>query len=410
MTSPSLSYRLASRRITYARARLLLGISGVGTSVLLATTVLAFDLPARLLSIDARQPIGAAAASLIAALAFGVLAFVPFDLIGGAWLVREKSAPSVFFRRWLRGVAAQLLVWCASIVVLLAGTRTWGAGGALLAFVLMQLVLAGTRGWFAQRVAAMPVRATPAIVSRAAERAGLDASQLRVLDVPDEGFVGGWSGVRGGTLLIPLRWSLLPDRALEATLARRRIIRDSGAHQRGVLAAILWNTLGFALVVGLLPYVTVAPLASAAGLCTAAAGMTLWAFLGVLVLPTPSRAAVFAIDAASVEAVEPATTRAPITTAAARDAIEQLDRWQDDEPARSRRVETIFHPVPARSERVRRLAAPQTSAPAIQRWYASIHHVARHALWLNWASLTPLSRAVHCNVGRPSLWVMLPGD
>jgi hypothetical protein len=36
--------------------------------------------------------------------------------------------------------------------------------------------------------------------------------------------------------------------------------------------------------------------------------------------------------------------------------------------------------------------------------------LARHALWLGWGTLSPISRAVHCNVGRPALWAMLPGD
>jgi hypothetical protein len=36
--------------------------------------------------------------------------------------------------------------------------------------------------------------------------------------------------------------------------------------------------------------------------------------------------------------------------------------------------------------------------------------VARHALYLAWGALSPLARAVHCNVGRPALWVVWPGD
>jgi hypothetical protein len=47
-------------------------------------------------------------------------------------------------------------------------------------------------------------------------------------------------------------------------------------------------------------------------------------------------------------------------------------------------------------------------ADAVKPWHA--HHLARHALWLSWGACTPLSRVVHCNVGRPALWAMLPGD
>ena len=78
----------------------------------------------------------------------------------------------------------------------------------------------------------------------------------------------------------------------------------------------------------------------------ASSAMTLWAFLGVLMLPTPSRASVIAVDLAAAAEVGELPMRM---------AIERLDRWEDDKPVRSRAI-------------------------------------------------------VHCNVGRPALWVMLPGD
>jgi hypothetical protein len=37
-------------------------------------------------------------------------------------------------------------------------------------------------------------------------------------------------------------------------------------------------------------------------------------------------------------------------------------------------------------------------------------HVARLTLFLSWSCLGLLSRAVHCNAGRPELWVLLPTD
>jgi len=213
-----------------------------------------------------------------------------------------------------------------------------------------------------------------------------------VLDCPDEGFVGGWSGITAQTLVVPFRWTQLPEPALAAMLLRRRLAATSGAHTRGVLGAIGWNTLGFAVSLAL----TGASPATAAGVLTLAAAMTLWAFLGVLLLPTPSRAAVFALDAAATASVGAAPMRA---------GIEQLDAWQDDEPVRSAGVETVFHPVPGRSARIARLVG---NTGAVKPWHA--HHVARHALWLSWGAFTPISRAVHCNVGRPALWAMLPGD
>ncbi|WP_146526280.1 hypothetical protein [Novipirellula artificiosorum] len=37
-------------------------------------------------------------------------------------------------------------------------------------------------------------------------------------------------------------------------------------------------------------------------------------------------------------------------------------------------------------------------------------HAARMTLFVSWACMGMLVRAVHCNVGRPELWVMLPTD
>jgi len=173
---------------------------------------------------------------------------------------------------------------------------------------------------------------------------------------------------------------------------RRRLAAASGAHVRGVVGAVVWNTLGFVVSLRL---TGVSP-ASAGGVITLAAAMTLWSFFGVLLLPTPSRAAVFALDAAATAQVGAEPMRA---------SIELLDIWQDDEPVRRAGVETVFHPVPGRRRRIARLVA---NADAVKPWHA--HHLARHALWLSWGACTPLSRAVHCNVGRSALWAMLPGD
>jgi hypothetical protein len=43
--------------------------------------------------------------------------------------------------------------------------------------------------------------------------------------------------------------------------------------------------------------------------------------------------------------------------------------------------------------------------PALVPW-----GVARLALFTSWAPLSPLSRAVHCNIGHPELWALLPVD
>jgi hypothetical protein len=392
MTISPLHLNTLPRGLTYARARLYLGITGVGSAALLAAAVLYFRIPSQGLSLSSAQPAPAALFRVGLMFAFAHVAFLMFDLIGGAWLVRRREWASTWLARWVRGVAVQWAVWMLAATALMFAARAGGHPAAIVVFVMVQLLLAFARGRMARVIAPMPIVPTPERIARAAVQAGLDASRVQVIESADESFVGGWSGLTARTLVVPARWALLPEAALAAMLLRRRLAGASGAHARGVIGAIGWNTLGFVVslvLTGVTP-------ASAAGMLTLAAAMTLWAFLGVLLLPTPSRAAVFALDAAAT---------ASVGAGAMRSGIELLDTWQDDEPVRSAGVETVFHPVPGRRARIARLVG---KADAVKPWHA--HHLARHALWLSWGAFTPLSRAVHCNVGRPALWAMLPGD
>ena len=61
-------------------------------------------------------------------------------------------------------------------------------------------------------------------------------------------------------------------------------------------------------------------------------------------------------------------------------------------------VQTIFYPIPSVEMRLR----SNDDAPLV------LSSLARNNLYYSWATLTLLGRAVHCNVGRPVLWVFPP--
>jgi len=400
MTSTAAFQRQSASQANFARPRLYLGISGVGTAVLGATIFLTTGLAGRLLSTSDQQPLTLALASLGATFLIIMFELLLFDMVGGALLVRHKRPLGQWFTPWLRGAGVQWCVWMGCAAVLMSVSRLGASASVgesvaatVGAFVLLQLLLAVLRGTFARLVSSMPVVPLSPPIQRAADQARLDPQRLVIVETSDEGFVGGFGGVHAGTSVMPSRFSMLSPPALYAACVRRRVLAESGAHTRGVLGAVAWNALGMSLVLAL----TGASFASAAGTLVMMAGMTLWAFASVLLLPTVSRAAVFALDAQVTSECGAPAVRA---------AIEELDRWQDDEPARSRLVETIFHPVSARTARIARLSTANPNG--VRFWHA--HHIARHALWLSWATMSPISRLVHCNVGRPALWVMLPGD
>ena len=130
--------------MSYARARLWLGITGVGTMVVVSALLLLLGAPWRLLptttgTLDRDLTALAAVFFVYAALS------APFDFFGGWVLPTEfrKSSRSfgAFFAAWLRGVVFHGAFLLASATVLLIVARMWGFVGALGAFVGIQIAL-----------------------------------------------------------------------------------------------------------------------------------------------------------------------------------------------------------------------------------------------------------------------------
>lgn len=358
--------------MTLARQRLLLGIGAVGATVLLAAIALHLDLPARLLSNDTSSPVATAVLDALAWPVLFTLLLFPLDLLGGVFAVRIRPRIVPWLAGWIRGVAVQLLVFSASGALLLVLSRRFGPAGTVVAAVIGSVVIFM---WLD-------------VLARLGARMHRHVNDPRAFDSSDEAFVGGFAGVLRPRLTLPASWFALRNDVRDALVDRRHLA--AGAHRiRGLLAAVGWTAAGALVAATVLG----AP-ESAASLVTFSIGCTLWSFLGVLLLPTPSRRAVFALDhAAAVRNGVDAVAR----------GIGALDSWGDDEPRRTPLVETVFHPVPSRDARLMALAG---SAPKpVGAWRA-----ARLALPAGTASWSLLGRAVHCNIGRPALWWMLPGD
>jgi hypothetical protein len=120
----------------------------------------------------------------------------------------------------------------------------------------------------------------------------------------------------------------------------------------------------------------------------------LLSFVGLLLLPVINRKSVFALDrhvAGRVNKREPQET------------IGVIDKLTEQDPTRSVSAESIFQPIPCPERRL--LSLEKDGPPRVLAW-----NMARTTLYLSWAFGGPLARAVHCNVGRPELWAMLPSD
>lgn len=381
---PSAGLRVLSP-MTLARTRLFLGITAVGTTVLVAVAALGLDLPGTWLSDDPATPVlHAAASAMLWPLAWTLL-MLPFDALGGVVAVRQRPAVAVWLGRWARGVLTQVGVLAIAAVALISLSRALGLFGAVAGATLAGALIVSQTGTLARLGASLRRVVNPEQVEAGRGSAG---GPVEVVATDDEAFVGGFAGLVHPRLVVPATWSTLPRLVRDGLLTRRRLA-SAAPRVRGIALALAWVAFG-ATVSGLF----VALPDSAAGLVRFSLGTTLWSFLGVLVLPTPSRRAVLALDQQAARL-------------AGREVIAKgivaLDRWQDDEPTRARLVETVFHPVPARVSRLASLDGPTPRRSGAWR-------VARLALPLGLGSWSLLGRAVHCNLGRPALWWILPGD
>jgi hypothetical protein len=374
----------------YGRARLWLGISAVGTLVTLSTLGLAVDAPARMLEALEATWWGQALGLLAFVLVYAVVQ-LPFDLCGGYLLPRRygRSHPPLasYMVGLARGVGihASVLFLCA-VAIMTAG-RYGGITATVAAGLAMTLLLLLGRVALAKLIGPLKV-----IPREPTSPPSHDDLPIVMADSPDEGFTGAVVGVfRPRALLFPAKWrELLGPEGFELAAHRRALAVNTGSWWRGRAAALLFTLVGLTVSAWMVDPLR---LGTAAGTVEFSLWFSLWSFLGLLTLPTLSRRGVIEIDErGQAEGLSPQEMR---TT------TRLLDELQDGEPIRPSLVETIFHPIPSVQNR---LDGPRAHG-VIGFW-----EVARTSIYLSLAGLGLLGRAVHCNCGRPSLWVFLPTD
>lgn len=391
--------------MTYARSRLWLGISGVGLIVVISTFLLISGWPLKLLS-DSRTLGAADLYGLLAMICFLIVTMTPLDLLGG-YLLPNRSRPSTiklssFLKSWVRGVLVQATFFLLAGLFILVMGRSLGLAGSCLAIFLIGVFQVAFQSQLSRLVASLPkeidqkIQPNSAIDSALAltSRWGWESIPVFAVDNDDTGFTGGVVGLPGfERIIVPggLTAKLAPEQ-FAVTVARRLESIQTGSRTRGLVVAFVWVLLGFSLSAS----VPGAGVTSVGELAMTCCGFTLWTFLGLLTLPTLSRQASYAIDGKLLSKL----AQHDVPPETLHTALRAIDQLQDDEPERSALIETIFHPVPSVENRRNETV---NSVPIA--W-----HAARMTLFLSWSCMGMLPRAVHCNVGRPELWVMLPTD
>lgn len=372
--------------IGYGRARLRLGVTGVGLWVVVSAVLLATDAHQAARTRFADGLTGDLMLLVMFVAAYAILQF-PLDLLGG-YIVpkrfgRATQSPAAFAVRLARGVFVHSALLLAAGLCMLLGGLWAGQFGAFAGAMAFVMILATTRRSIARCIAQF----TSAPLSPFEEN--VDSPRYLSVEADDHGFTGGIDGhIYATAVLIPTTWhNTLPPDVFEMACHRRLEIVRSGAWRSGRFAALMFVAIGL-LIATLLS----SSAGSAIGVIETSLWFTLWSFLGLLILPTLSRQAISRIDRRLYE------------QGVLRDQIERLaafhDRTQDGEPARAKWIERIFHPIPSVNNR---------SEPARSRG-PILWDVARTAIYLGLGSMSLLTRSVHCNVGRPALWVWLPVD
>lgn len=359
---------MKTQQLTLARHRLRLGIVNVGYWVLLASVGVFWLVCGDTRNFD------------VSRLGFVFLAAVAaqsvFDFIGGALLGPEpRPSMRTFLQSWSRGALVHTLVLTAAGILSFASFRV--TGGFCFSILLGTAGLAVGRRHLLRAVAGVSTRETP--------HAGDTILVARPTPPTFTGGIVGF-GPRAQSLL-PERWlESLPESELAAETSRREWQMQNRLPGRALLLVLGWNLLGG--FVGALA-LTLPARAPAEALLGHACWMTLWGFGGLLILPALSRYAVFAADrAAAGSGCDP------------RDWIERFPSLVGEDGSSASAVQTIFYPIPSAARRLRQLEKPLSSfVPG---------NLARSNLYYSWATLTPLGRAVHCNVGCPALWVFPP--
>ena len=378
LTAPIASRISDVRRNAYLQGRLYLGMLTVGSWVVLATLLLVSGV---------LESLGIWLAKLglpeFAALSMMVLGFcliqLPFDWLGGHWLPRRYGLPSHFtLPSYCMAVFKHSLIFSASINILHVAGQHLGLTGALGA--LLVLIMIGVQS---QHLLA---RWLGCLKNKTLEQ---DDGVLiyEGTDTAFSGGISGWPGLERVILNHSWQGELKTNGMAWLKDRRRRAIR-SGLRMNGLIWAIMWISSSFILAAFLAGFPT--------GDVTATMRMLLYGvffhFGGLLLLPTLSRRGSLALDG-----IDSTPDNACSHTKEWTKAITILT---DGEERRAAWIERIFHPLPSMENRMTPYENTGWAA-----WNAT-----RYMLFLSTLAGGFLSRSVHCNIGRPELWIMPPVD
>jgi hypothetical protein len=367
---------------TYPQKRLWLGITSVGLVVCLAALGWLAGYNARLLSALQEQGLPEISALVAVLFLYGII-MLPLDWLGGTRLPQEyQMSYGLSSWKYIKAVLLHGIVWFAATLLLHQAGTLGGLSGALLTMSLIMVAAFAFQWPLAQCIGSFHQEKPHDCLRK--RRPTLE------VHCQDPAFSGGIVGLPGKErFVLPASWRVaLGADGWKTLIERRTQIHHEGLRYQGMIGAIAWNLIAFLIAAFLSGFPQQGMVSTLDFICIS----TVWHFIGLLIIPSWSQRATHHLD-------QIMRSHSQINRL--------LDPWivkvhalVDGEHARKPWVEKIFHPTPSTLNR----------AQKARRYRWAPWHIARTMLYLSWFSGGLLSRSVHCNVGRPDLWVMTPTD
>lgn len=299
-----------------------------------------------------------------------------FDFVGG-WLLmplpRLKLRQALL--RWLLGVVGHTLVWMAILSLHLIAFSSFG--GFCVSILVASSGLVFWRRWFLQLLTGVRFK-----------KANVGSLSVLTVETGDPGFTGGLVGLgKRCRPLFPQEWlNRLAPQELAVEGERRQWQLLNRLPRRLFLSLLCWNLSGGSVGSYFLSWAE-RPMLNA--LACLVCWMTLWSFLGLLILPMLGHGTVYAADRAVQEiGLDP------------RPWLSRFPELIGEDGSESLGIQSVFYPIPSAKNRLFHLQ--KTSSRIV------VGNLARHGLYYSLATGTLLGRSVHCNLGRPALWIYPP--
>lgn len=370
---------------SYPASRLKLGMTAVGFMTLASTAALISGFASSLH--DLIRDTGMNDLMIFPAFALLFMStMLMFDLAGGFILPRKFGIkPHTTPATYLKGVLTHGILLCLSILTIHLGGVIAGMAGSLLAILLLSCAAIAFQHPLACLVGSLTHAAAPPSCS-ADETQSPDSV---CINSHDTSFSGSITGLPGNEkILLPLQWeNTLGNTGMSVLDRRRQLIIKHGWRNRGLALAFIWVCASWILasLIAGFPDGTVTTTLNTV-FCS-----SVFHFLGLLILPTPTRNMTIYVDRRMKEE--------PDQSDNFESWVQQFSDLTDGEKSRHPWIEKIFHPLPSVQSRLAGSPSPWAA------WNAT-----RTMLFLSIFTGGLLSRAVHCNVGRPDLWIIAPTD